>query len=172
MSGNLILNPGAESQFDHWQQVGDSPVLIDSDGSFHAGYYPQSGNSCFAGGYSKLGSQSRLRQSIKLVHLPEEHLDSGELQVTISFSYQTFNQSTDHVEIDVIFLTNSLNLLQRFHTGELICRQSNQVWCQYLHSFPFPSGTRMIYYIMIFSKSDRLDSSIDVYLDDHCLIIS
>ena len=178
ISPNLIRNPGAESGFDHWIQVGDAPVLIDFNGSFHLGYYPHSANHCFVGGYTKVGLQSILRQSIELLRVPlnltKEQIDSGELQVTISFYYQTWfpsNGTADDVEVDVVFLTTSSIVIGRVRTGKLICRQSQLDWCYYMDSYPLPSTTRLIYYMMIFSKNDELDPSIDVYMDDHSLKI-
>ena len=174
ISWNLLDNPGAESQLDHWIQIGDTPVITDSNGSFHSDIYPYKGRSCFAGGYTELGTRSQLLQSIDLLNSTNDQIDSGTLQLEISFHYQTWhhpNRTDDIIEVDVIFFTNSLNIIDRIHTGELICRISNPKWCYYRKSFPLPSDTRTIYYIMIFSKNDRTDTSLDVYIDENSLMI-
>lgn len=170
---NLLENPGAESEFDFWKQIGDTPVIIDSNGSFHSGIYPTNGRSCFAGGYTTIGTRSQLLQTIDLLGIPTDQIDTGILQIEISFSYQTWhhtNRTDDTVEIDVIFFSNSSNVIGRIHSDKLICRISNPKWCHYKNVFSLPSGTRLISYIMIFSNNDRIDTSIDGYIDDNSVI--
>jgi hypothetical protein len=51
VSLNLLMNPGAEEQFDDRMQNGSSIAIIDSNGNFNRDYYPYNGTYCFPGGY-------------------------------------------------------------------------------------------------------------------------
>jgi hypothetical protein len=124
---NLIINPGAEADFDGWKQTGASLVIIDSNGKFNKGYYPHSGSFCFAGGYAKTGAESKLVQH-----------DSGKLSMYLSFYYQTWQTGRpnhDIVKVDASFRTNASDPLGGIHTGELICRLKS-AWCHYTSSTP------------------------------------
>jgi hypothetical protein len=139
---NLIINPGAEADFDGWKQTGASLVIIDSNGKFNKGYYPHSGSFCFAGGYAKTGAESKLVQHIQLLNgvqgFTVDQLDSGKLSMYLSFYYQTCQTGRpnhDIVKVDASFRTNASDPLGGIHTGELICRLKS-AWCHYTSSTP------------------------------------
>ncbi|CAF4191122.1 unnamed protein product [Rotaria sp. Silwood2] len=93
---NLLINPGAESGSDvGWNQVGSSPVIIDSNGQFNNNYYPNSGTYCFAGGNGP-NSPSKLVQNVNLLGgiqgFTETQLDLDSLRAEITFYYQTWDR--------------------------------------------------------------------------------
>ena len=173
---NLLINPGAENQFEGWTQMGPSTAIIDSNGKFHKNYYPRSGSNCFAGGRG-VGPYSKLHQRIDLVGgaqgFTPEKLDSGNLTAYVSFYYQTWRDEligNDYPKVDVSIRNDSLDILGGIHTGELHCTP-NPGWCHYSKAVRLPSGARTIFYVMLFYERVHLGLSIDAYIDDNSLII-
>lgn len=178
ISTNLLLNPGAEEQLDGWMQTGSSSAIADTNGNFNKGYYPHSGSYCFAGGKATNGSPTKLLQRITLLNgvqgFTEDQLDSGKLNASVSFYYQTWHspvRKDDIVKVDMTFRNNTSDILGGIHTGELVCRTSNPGWCHYTSSVTLPVGTRSIHYVMLFYKNDGIGANIDSYIDDNSLII-
>jgi hypothetical protein len=174
---NLLINPGAEQGVGiGWRQAGSSNVVADANGQLNSGYYPRTGQYCFAGGYGSGGSPSRLIQNVQLLGgiqgFTEDDLDSGLLNVYMSFYYQSWSHWAmrfDTVEVALTVLSASSAVLDTVRTGELACRASNPGWCYYQHSFPLQSNARSIDYTMTFIRNDVVGSNIDSYIDDNSL---
>ncbi|CAF4839797.1 unnamed protein product, partial [Rotaria sp. Silwood2] len=174
---NLLINPGAESGSDvGWNQVGSSPVIIDSNGQFNNNYYPNSGTYCFAGGNGP-NSPSKLVQNVNLLGgiqgFTETQLDLDSLRAEITFYYQTWDRMFiphDLVQVSLTFRSSS-SILNTVDSGEIACTTSHPGWCRYTNIFPLPVGVRSIDYMMTFIRKDLVGSNIDSYIDDNSLRI-
>ncbi len=169
LTGNLLINPGAETgDLSSWTAGGDGNPQVDN-GSFNPGINPHTGSYDFVGGYAS--SRDWLSQTAYIVtqNVTTQLIDSGKLTAGISFWEQGLNQGSqsDDGFVELNFLDGSLNLISTIDTPEI--DSHNGTWENYANDFAIPVGTRYITYNMEFKR--YVGSDLDAYFDDNSLVI-
>ena len=169
-TGNLLINPGAETgDLTGWTVGGVSNPGVDS-GSFDSGINPHTGNFDFYGGS---GPEGTLSQDVSLVAggVTAAEIDSGTLQANVSFWEQGLNQGapSDDAHVAIAFLDQANTLIGTSLSTNTVDSHEGS-WQQFSGAFLIPANTRTITYTMDMTRNDGSD--LDTFVDDNVLSVS
>lgn len=183
LTGNLLVNPGAEAgNLSGWTQSGAVGYLAD-DGSYEAGFAdgfsPYFGNYQFVAGANS-GPSGTLFQSVSLASLDPGILtaiDAGGVRADISLWQKSLFQggNTDYLRIRLEFEDAAHQSLGGFAGADLANLAPNpgfENWHPYSASQALPAGTREITYFIDSFRGVNGGNWIDTYSDDHQLVLS
>jgi hypothetical protein len=174
-TGNLLVNPGAETgDLTGWTAGGNSGPFVDN-GSYDPGINPHSGSYDFVGGNggNANGGNSfgTLSQNVTLASagVTSAEVNSGDLLANVSFWVQSLNQGipSDEASVNLEFL-NSLSAEIGSDTTGLY--YSIGSWENITGAYAIPAGTTTIEYQMFFQLEKGIN--VDSFVDDNSLIVS
>jgi|SRR5580704_12657863 hypothetical protein len=171
LTGNLLINPGAEDgNLTGWTAGGDTGAGVDN-GSFDPGINPYQGSYDFYGGVGNGNPLGTLSQtdSILTGSVTTSLIDTGTLFADISFWVQSLDQGapSDEAFVQLTFLNGSNGVIGTIDTPAFY---SIGVWTNYSNDYAIPVGTRSIDYTMEFQLEKGIN--IDSFVDNNVLEIS
>lgn len=184
LTGNLLVNPGAESgDLTGWTPGGDVFPFVASPGTIppHAdlGFQPRSGNFYFVGGRSGSGFITQRVSLLAEPSLTSGLIDSGDLRANATVWHMNFDQRggpIDTGQLTITFLNSTQQFVGSFTSPILINSVTNNAgpndYRSYIAEIPVPIGTRFIDFRKDFFLGSGVGSDTDVYYDDSALAIS
>lgn len=169
-TGNLLVNPGAESgSISGWTVGGTSNPGVDN-GSFDTGINPHTGSFDF---YGHTGALGTLSQTVALVGnqgLTAAAIDAGLTTANVGFWEQGLSQGTpsDDGSVTLTFLDATSTALGSASTPEVDSHSG--AWQSFAGGYAIPVGTRSIVYTMNFIRYNGSDN--DSFLDDNSLTVT
>lgn len=176
LTGELLTNPGAESNLTGWAITSGVGYLADA-GTYDPGYNPHSGTRQFVAGAAP-GASGTLGQLVNLTSLSSvilDRIDAGLVSADVSLWYNIYYQGglPDYLHVTLTFQDASSNSLGTATTADLNSSYSGgSLWNYYSNSFAVPVGTRAITYTIVSQRGANGGSYIDAFSDDHSLVLS